>query len=543
MRIVLISPYDDRCYGLRIIASFLRQHGHEVWLLILKKYISRPVTLEEYAAVRHPPAGSFSAVTETTAEDNFICCLIEPITEAEYQRLTEKLSEIRPDLIGISLTTPTAVPGREITKRIKRAFPRVPVIWGGIHPSIDPDQCIQWTDMVCLADGEYPLLDLANDPDRTDVPSVWRRKNGKIYRNPVRPLEQDLDVFPFASWGENEFLIDWDRIHSLPASDRTYFRGITFIMTQRGCPFSCSYCYNHARKALHKGERYVRRRSVDNVIAECEIHVRDFGFTSFDFDDDIFVKDLEWIEEFADKYPRRVALPFGGYSHPLLSTEPMFSLLAEAGMCYTTIGVESGSKYILEKVYHRRHGIEKTLALARLGEKYGLALIYEVLSNCDYESEEDCLDTLRLLTRLPKTHITRVLGLAVFPPLKIAKLDLPKPCLSEETFEFWNTLYLLTHFREIPGEQLLALSQDQYLKAHPDILHSIARVFNRMEQQKLAHEATARDLQAQLNDVSVRGLLRYTKRLIGRALPRPLADRIRTILNASRGLSSQPGGQ
>lgn len=278
----------------------------------------------------------------------------------------------------------------------------------------------------------------------------------------------------------------------------------------------------------------MRRRSVENVVSECEKQVRDFGMTSFDFDDDIFVKDPEWIEKFAEKYPRRVGLPFGGYAHPVLSTEAMLSRLAGAGMCYMTIGLESGSKYILEKVYNRRHSIEKTVELARLGEKYGVALSYELLSNCDYESEDDCLETLKLLVRVPKSHHTRVMGLAVFPPLRIARLDLPKHGLSEATFEFWNTLYLLSHYREISGEPLLALSRDEYLKAHPDVLHAIALAFKRSEQRKWADEADVAGSQAQLNDVSVRGFLRYAKRLAGRALPQPLADAARTIYHRLR---------
>ena len=231
MRIVLVSPYDDRCYGSRSLGAFLRRHGHDVWLVVLKRYISKPVSLEEFAAVRHPPPGSFSAVTETIEEGNYICCHIEPITANEYRLFFERLSTIRPDLIGLSLTTPTAGAGREITECLKREFPRVPVIWGGIHPSIDPEQCIQWTDLVCLGDGEYPLLELAGDLERTDIASIWRREKDTIVRNPVRPLEQNLDLFPFASWGENEVLIDCDQIHDLPSSNRTYFRGISFIMT------------------------------------------------------------------------------------------------------------------------------------------------------------------------------------------------------------------------------------------------------------------------------------------------------------------------
>lgn len=530
MRVVLISPYADRCFGLRIIASFLRQHGHDVWLIVFKQFTSKPATLEQLEAVRHPSPGSIAFVTEALEEGNYILCTIEPITETEWQLLLGRVAELRPDLIGIGMTSPSMPASREVTQRLKREFPRVPIVWGGIHPTINPEECIQWTDMVCIGEGEHPMAELARDPERTDIAGIWFRKNEEIIRNPIRPLEQDLDVFPFASWGKNEFLIDWNQELPLPAINRTYFRGIAFTMTGRGCPFSCSYCFNHFRKAQHKGERYVRRRSVDHVLAECEQLVRDFGLTAFPFDDDIFVKDREWIEEFADKYPKRIGLPFGGYAHPLLSDETMIRPLVEAGLCFITIGIQTGSQYILREVYKRYHSFESVLRLTRLGEKYGVALNYEFLSNCDYESEADCLETLKLLIQLPQSNNTRVLGLAVFPPMRISALNLPRHSLDERTFDFWNTLYLLTQYRQIPGEQLLALSRDEYLKQHPEILHSLAFALRELTKQTRTAHTEAVRLQGLQEAPSVRGLLRYTKRLIGRSLPRPIADGVRAVL-------------
>jgi hypothetical protein len=223
MRVVLISPYDDRCYGLRIIAAMLRRHGHDVSLIVFKQFVSKPVNREQLEILRHPPPGGASPVSETGEEGNFICCYIEPITDTEWQLLVGKLTELRPELIGIALTTPTAMKGREITERLKREFPRVPVIWGGIHPTINPEDCIRWTDMVCIGEGEHPMVELAADPERTDVAGVWRRKNGTIIRNPIRALEQNLDALPFADWGKNECIIDWNQVMALPASNTRIF--------------------------------------------------------------------------------------------------------------------------------------------------------------------------------------------------------------------------------------------------------------------------------------------------------------------------------
>lgn len=539
MRVVLVSPSDNHCYGARHIMSFLRERGHEVWLLILKHYTSKRVGPEELAALRHPPPGSFSPVTETVEEGTFVCSYVCPMTETERRLFLDFLAQIRPDLIGMSLTTTTAPVGQEITADIKREFPKVPVIWGGVHPTILPEEALQWTDMICIGEGEHAMAEIADDPERTDVQGVWRRTNTTVIRNPIRPLEQNLDVFPLSAWGENDFLIEDNQLIPLPASNRPYFANTYLIMTQRGCPFSCSYCCNHVRRSQHKGERYIRRRSVDHVLAECAQRRRDFDLPSIVFWDDIFVQNREWIEEFADKYPQRVGLPFGGYAHAQVSDEAMIRLLAQAGMTFLGLGIQSGSEYVSHQVYNRPQSAKRIIEVAQWGEKYGLELSYDLLSNCEYEREADCLDTLRLMVRMPKARQIRVKGLAVFPSTRIASLDLPKHCLPESTFEFWNTLYVMTRHREISGEHLLELAKDEYLKAHPETLRAIALAFKQMEETIRANRSELERLTAQQSEASVRGLLRYAKRLVGRHLPRPMANGIKSILARLRAAEAQ----
>jgi len=533
VRVVFVSPYDDRCYGPRLIASWLRKHGHEVWLIIFKKFQSKSVSLEHLASVRHPAPGDFSPVTETVEDGSYVCCYVEPITDKEWTLFTEKLSEYRPELVGLSLTTPTWPVGKEITARIRREFPGVPVVWGGVHPSIAPEKCVEHADIVCVGDGEHTMLDIVNDPERTDIAGTWRRVNGEAVRNPTRPLEQNLDVFPFASWGENECILDWDQVVALPATKREYFRGIYFTMTQRGCPFACTYCYNHIRRAQHKGERYVRRRSVDHALAECEQRVRDFGLEGFAFMDDVFVKDRPWLEEFAAKWPKRIGLPFGGYAHPGVSDEDMIRMLVDVGLSFVTLGIQSGSQYIAHEVYNRRQSFDSILELAQICEKYGLNICYDMLSNCDYEREEDCRETLELLTRLPRPRLIQVKGLGVFPPFKIAELDFPKVCLPEATFEFWNTLYLMSRHRDLPADPLIALGEDDYLKKHPDVLRAVALGLKQLEDAHYRNVDEIARLKARQDEASLRGLLRYAKRLVDRSLPRPLADTIKRILGRS----------
>jgi radical SAM superfamily enzyme YgiQ (UPF0313 family) len=514
LRVALIALYDDRCYGLRCIASHLRAQGHEVWLLCFKRFHSALIPREDHEAWQRATSASFPPVTEAHEEGTVFCPYLHPIAEREWQLLLEKVGAIRPDLIGVTLTTATLDAARELTGRVHRELPGVPVIWGGIHPTVLPEESLQAANMVCVGEGEHVMAELCADPDRSDIAGLWRRKNGRIIQTPLRPLEQNLDQFPFASFGENEWLFDDNQAIELPKTNKPYFRGVYTIMTQRGCPFACSYCLHHVTRPMHRGERYVRRRSVDHVLAECVRRARDFDLPGFGFFDDIFVMNRKWIAEFAGKYPRRVGLPFGGYAYPLVSTEEMLAQLRQAGMIFIGMGVQTGSDYVSREIYRRRYGAEALLELARTADKLGLALNYELLSNCPFERESDCLETLRLILQLPKPLTICIKRLVIFPGLRIATLDKPKPSLPDSTFEFWNQLYLIARHHLIPDDELLALTRDEYLKTNPEIVRALALGLKRKIVEENASRAELDRLAAEERHVTVRSLLRYAKRLV-----------------------------
>ena len=218
MRVVLVSCYDDRCYGLRCLTSHLRAQGHEVRLVCFKRF--RSVLLDperDREAWESAFSRRFPPVMEPHEEGTMFCPYLHPITGREWDLLLERISETRPELVGITLTTATLEVVEELTRRIHRELPGVRVVWGGIHPTICPEESLQVADMVCRGEGEHTLAELCADPDRTDIAGLWVRKNGEVIRNPVRPLEQDLDRFPFASFGENEWLIDDDQAMEMRA--------------------------------------------------------------------------------------------------------------------------------------------------------------------------------------------------------------------------------------------------------------------------------------------------------------------------------------
>ena len=123
----------------------------------------------------------------------------------------------------------------------------------------------------------------------------------------------------------------------------------------RGCPYSCSYCFNSAFNKMHKDKGEVlRRRSVENLILELE-QVKQHGRLDFvRFGDDTFVMKYDhWVEEFCDKYPKRVGVPFYFLIHPNLANETLIRELKKAGCHSIMLGVESGNETVRRKVLDR----------------------------------------------------------------------------------------------------------------------------------------------------------------------------------------------
>ncbi len=260
--------------------------------------------------------------------------------------MLDKAEAYQPDLIAFSCLTNLYPWVSRMARLIKQQMD-VPIIVGGLHPTILPEFVIKnpAIDMICLGEGEEALLELVASMQRGSIDyaikNIWFKKNGEIIRNPIRPLIQDLD--------------------SLPFPDKTIFKKYgcfsdrIYVMTTRGCPFNCTYCFNSYYKKTFNlnGQPYVRRRSVKHVIDELAHFKSQYPIKEVFFYDDVFTLNEAWIKEFCQQYKKEIHLPFKALVHPQTVKLEMMQLLAEAGCIYVDIGIESGSQEVREKLLKR----------------------------------------------------------------------------------------------------------------------------------------------------------------------------------------------
>jgi anaerobic magnesium-protoporphyrin IX monomethyl ester cyclase len=410
MKIMLIAlgRYNLDPYGLRILSAYLKQHDYEVELLLL-------------------PFGSWE-------EHNFS----EKIFDMEKLRpqlisINEFILERKPDLVGLSVLTNFFEHAAWITDEFKKKS-QVPVIWGCTHPTVDPEGCLKHADLVCIGEGEDALLELAGRIEAgkayNDISNIWVKENGHTIRNSMRPLAQDLDRFPFPDYSiEGHFVLherqvrpmDQDLLYTyLPHNFSADSIGYSVVAT-RGCPYTCTYCVNYGLRKIYQGHRgkIVRRRSIDNVIEEISRMKHTYPkLTHINIADETFLlgNDLDWIAEFCDKYKSRINLPFFCCLRPENISQAALNKLVDAGCFFVQMGIQSGSQRTLREVYHRKMDLDLLVEKAHILNQFPRIMpCYDIILDNPYETNQDLINTIDFLLRLPKPFRLQLFSLVLFP--------------------------------------------------------------------------------------------------------------------------------
>ena len=299
----------------------------------------------------------------------------------------------RPDLVAYSVITGSHRFYLDLNRRLKAERPDLFSVFGGPHPTFFPEMVgEEGVDGICRGEGEEALVELvdtlaAGGPEAVLGVANWSfRRNGDTIVNPVRPYIYDLDSLPFP---DRALVYERD-----PVAARSK---IKHFLAGRGCPYNCTYCFNHALGELYrdKGKRF-RLRSVDHVIEEVR-WVRDHYPLEFVvFVDDTFVLSRDWLAEFAEKFPREIGLPFFCNTRANLVTAEQVRTLKAAGCHSVSMGIEAGNDRVRNGLLKRRMSKEQILEAARLLHEGGLHFTTTNMIGLPTTTLADDFETLEL---------------------------------------------------------------------------------------------------------------------------------------------------
>lgn len=298
------------------------------------------------------------------------------------------LDNFKPDIVGLSSTTPQMADAYSLSRIVKACNPHVKIVIGGPHVSALPQLTLQEEpsiDYGIVGEGEIPLLSLVEGKPLSAIKSLVWRRDGEIIINPRESLIEDLGSLPFP---------DYESL-PLPRYGTAYTGHSVGITSGRGCTHRCSFC---ASSITHLGRYRVRPVEVflDDIQRLLQLHV-----SRFDIWDDTFTSSKERVYEFIEGYRKRnLKARWTCETRAGCVDKKLLKEMKGAGLDLLHIGCESGNQEILNK-------IGKGITLEQVSQACGWckelkvsAYVYFILG-LPYDSWQTIRETVAFAKQLP----------------------------------------------------------------------------------------------------------------------------------------------
>lgn len=336
-------------------------------------------TISQLDFADHIAIAYLSAIAKSLKHSTYFCTL-------EHHDFLGEVGRIKPDVIAYSTNITGFGSIVENHKKAKQKH-RFISIMGGPQATFSPETFDQsGMDAYCVGEGEYAFRDFLLKVESGEPFNAVANLITGGHKNAVRPLINDLDELPPA---DRDLVISNSFLKDVPKK--------TFYAT-RGCPYSCAYCCNSYYHELYKGKGpKVRRFSVERIIKEIESVKGSYRTDFIKFGDDLFAARADaWLEEFAEKYPQRIGIPFNCYLRFDLVDELLLKLLKRAGCFSVHLSVDSTSDYIREKILKRRMGKVDIVKKLKMIKGYGINTWVNFMLAVPESALQDDLDTIEL---------------------------------------------------------------------------------------------------------------------------------------------------
>ena len=315
-----------------------------------------------------------------------------PAEKGSLSDFKKDFKEIEPDILVLSVTTPTLDLDLKYCTIAKKILPQTITIAKGAHfYEFDKEVLTKFKDLDIVIRGETELtiLEIIKDQKIERIKGVTFRKDKKILRNEDRPFIKDLDALPFPA----RHLLN-NRLYLFSDTKLPY----ALILSGRGCPGGCIFCL-----VGKVSGRKLRTRSVGNILKEIEDCLKNYNIKTFFFRADTFTWDKNWLMEFCHELiKKRLKIRWGTNSRVDTIDEEMVSLMKKAGCDIIGFGIESGNQEILNKM-KKGITVEKSTRAVKLCDRYGIKTLLFFIIGLPWENKKTIKDTIDFAKKLPGT--------------------------------------------------------------------------------------------------------------------------------------------
>ncbi len=302
-------------------------------------------------------------------------------TNDTWKTLSEAINDFHPDIVASSIKTPVYQVVRELMTSVKKIYPAVKTIVGGVHVTALPEEAAATGcfDIIVMGEGDLVLPELLKGklPDETKIIQP-------------RPLITDLNAMPFPAW----HLFDLKKYKNSRLSSRA--NPVGHIETSRGCGYRCNFC-----SKLTFGTAY-RVKSPKRVVDEMEYMLK-CGFREIHIADDSFTQDINRAKAVCEEIIRRgLKFPWSLINgvRVNLVDEEFFRLAKKAGLWQAGFGIETGDQKVLDRV-NKQINLDQIRKAVLAADKAGVDSFGFFIFGLAGETEESMKKTIQFAKTLP----------------------------------------------------------------------------------------------------------------------------------------------
>lgn len=383
---------------------------------------------------------------------------IHHILENDIQRCCDEILNEQPLWIGFSVVTGWNLkPAAELSRLLKRKSD-IPIVWGNVHPTHLPEQCLseEYIDIVCLGEGEESAVELATAlEEKRSISRIkgigFKNEGGRIIINQRRPLLQNLDQYE-ADWS----LVDIRR-YIVPSWG---MKRTLRVIASRGCPYNCTFCYNTSFNM-----RRWRCHSPNYIIDRLNRLADKFDIEAFYFNDDNLFANQTWAWQILENINR----PYYASARPEYIDANFAERLSKTRCKEVLIGFESGSDPVLKNILKKGSSSKQhEQAVENLSRHPEMKIDVSFITALPDETPEDFQKTREMINFILEAHPNQRIILAFYRPLpgtELYKLALKRGFKAPRDTEGWFVFDCLANRLDLPWmdkdttEQIEALCQ------------------------------------------------------------------------------------
>jgi radical SAM superfamily enzyme YgiQ (UPF0313 family) len=407
------------------------------------------------------------------------------------EQVDAHIRDLRVGVAGIGCMTCELPDALAEAGRLKREHPGITVVFGGAHPSGDPEECLRSgvVDYAVVGEGEIPLRALLDAVEQGqepgDIQGVWRL-NGDKPGTTVPAEVPFIEALPAPAYD----ILDLERYYTLdsPWHFPKSRHAVQFI-SSRGCPYRCSYCHT-----IH-GKKY-RGLSPTRVVDQMERLVREHGVGEFMMVDDIFNFDRakEICRQIVDRR-LGIHMQFPNGVRGDRFDEELVALMKEAGTHYMAIAIETVSeKY--QRLIHKNLKIAPSLETIRWANKYRIEVCGFFMIGFPGETRQEVNQTVRFAVTAPLDTIF----ISLVSPFKgtVLRNDMLEGrfgAIDTEGLEALDQLFPTVHNASLPLEELKAIQRNAYFRFYSrprSVLNLGRKLTNRRNVKKIVRAVVRR---------------------------------------------------